>query len=369
VFEDHYRGQRVLVTGIAGVKGPWLALMLLRAGARVVGIDRRQPDPDSNFLASDLDARCEFVHGDVNDLPLLRRTMEGVDTVFHLAAVSLVGEARRDPLGTYRDNTLGTASVLEAFRLSDTVRSAVVVTTDKVYREKGDGLWVEDDPLFASEPYPVSKACAEHIAADYHRGYLRPEGKRLGVARGGNVLLGGDLQSTSRRPGAGHLHVDCFEALAEGRPPRIFTPGFTRPYGYGLDILAGYLCLGARLERADVDGQAFNFGPREMSGTANGVLADLICEGWGGGIRWETGPPRDEPFTRQALDWSRARARLAWEPAYDLREAVADLVRWYRAWAEAGRRLQRGSLRALNDALVDAHREAARKRGLWWAGS
>lgn len=367
MFGDCFRGRRVLVTGITGVKGPWLALSLLAAGARVVGIDRRAPEADSNFLASDLDDRCEFVHGDVNDLTLLERAMEGVDGVFHLAAVSLVGEARRDPLGTYRDNTLGTASVLEAVRRSASVRFVVVVTTDKVYREKPGGVWVESDPLFASEPYPVSKACAEHIAADYHRSYLREQGKRLGLARGGNVLLGGDLQSTRRRPGAGHLHVDCYEALVAGRAPRIFTPRFARPYTHGLDILSGYLCLAARLDEPRVDGEAFNFGPHEMLGTENGDLATRICKSWGAGIAWETGPPRDEPFARQALDWSKARERLAWSPVYDLDETVADLTRWYRAWAERGTRLSKGSLREENDAIVTAHRETARARGLWWA--
>src|SRR5262245_42494159 len=126
MFKDFYKGKKVLVTGVAGVKGTWLAQALLELGGDVVGIDYKVPAKDSNFVASNLDERIAFTHGDINDLDLLCRVTEGADCVFHLAAVSLVSEARRNPWETYRSNTMGTVAVLEAIRLSKTARHAVL---------------------------------------------------------------------------------------------------------------------------------------------------------------------------------------------------------------------------------------------------
>lgn len=367
MFDGFFNGKRVLITGVAGVKGTWLAQQLVELGSTVVGLDVRQPEADSNFVASDLLNRIAFTQGDVTDLPLLQQLMDGVDCVFHLAAISLVGEARRNPLETYRSNTLGTASVLEGIRLSDSVRWAVFVTTDKVYRSKGGDVWVETDPLFATEPYPISKACAEQIVADYYRNYLRTAGKRIGVARAGNVLLGGDPYSSRRMRGAGHLHVDCFEALIDGRPPELYTPKFTRPYTYGLDTLSGYMTLMSKLDQDGIDGEAFNFGPHERFGVENGLVATKICQIWGSGIQWQSTKPRVEPFEKQALNWDKARQRLGWQPAYTIYEALSDIAQWYRAWVERGRSAQPGSMMDVNRALIQAHQQAAHHMGIGWA--
>jgi CDP-glucose 4,6-dehydratase len=367
MFNDFFRGKRILVTGAAGVKATWLALELLDAGSTVTGVDIRQPEDDSNFVASNLHERIDFVQGDINDLSLMRRLLDEADGVFNLAAVSLVGEARRNPLEAYRTNTLGVATVLEAIRLSPRVRYAVFATTDKVYKSKDGRPWVEDDPLFASDPYPVSKACAEEIIADYYRTYLEARGTRVAVGRAGNVLLGGDPGSSRRTGGAGHLHVDCFEALAEGRQPELFAPAFTRPYTYGLDILCGYMTLMSRLDDPGTSGQAFNFGPHEREGIENGVIASKICALWASGITWRSVAERAEPFDKQSLGWTKARQHLRWQPAYDIDATLAELTRWYKEWARMGCVLHAGSMVALNRSLIDAHRSAAAERGIAWA--
>jgi CDP-glucose 4,6-dehydratase len=278
MFDEFFDGRRVLVTGVAGVKGVWLALELLEAGATVIGVDAVSPEPESNYTAAGLGGRIQYVQGDIADLAKIEELAGKVDCVFHLAAVALVGEARANPLAAYRSNTWGTAVVLEAVRRSPSVRYAVFVTTDKVYRPNNGDPWRESDPLGASGPYAVSKSSSEHIIADYYRMYLRPAGKRLGIGRGGNVLIGGDLHSTRRNPGSGRIFVDCYDALIEGKSPEIFQPAYTRPYTYGLDIISGYMTLMSRLESDGVDGEAFNFGPHEPYGVSNGLLATKICE-------------------------------------------------------------------------------------------
>lgn len=367
MYGGYFSGRRVLVTGVTGVKGTWLALLLLEAGAEVTGVDIQAPQPDSNFVASGLQSRVSFVQGDVADLELIRQLLADSDAVFHLAAMALVHESKRNPLEAYRSNTLGTATVLEAIRLSSMPKRAVFVTTDKVYRPKNGELWVESDPLGASGPYAVSKACAEHVIADYQSSYFSSGSSLIGIARAGNVLIGGDLNFSARTGGAGRIFSDCFEALIAGRSPEIFSPGFTRPYTYGLDVLSGYMNLMAKLDRPGIAGEAFNFGPWEQNGVPNALLATKICQTWGGDTMWRSGAPRSEPFTYQSLAIEKSRTRLDWSPAYTLYEAILDTTRWYKGWAQWRAEPGIGDLIELNRSLIQSHRDAAARLGIPWA--
>jgi CDP-glucose 4,6-dehydratase len=367
MFNDYFEGKRVLVTGVAGVKGTWLALALLDAGAEVLGLDIVLPERDSNFVASGLAGRIRFTQGDVTDLALVRKLIGEADAVFHLAALALVHDAHRHPYEAYRTNTLGTVAVLEALRLSTGPKRAVLVTTDKVYKPKSGELWVESDPLGSSGPYAVSKACAEFVIADYQRAYLGSSGCLAGVARAGNVLIGGDFHSSRRTQGAGRIFVDCYEALAEGRPPEIYSPGFARPYTYGLDILSGYMTLMSMLDHDGIAGEAFNFGPYEQHGVPNALLATKICELWGTGVMWRSGHPREEPFDLQSLAFDKSRQRLGWRPAYTLYEALQATTRWYQEWNRQRGSGTEHSMYEFNRALLREHQTSARNLGIAWA--
>ena len=368
MFDNYFVGKRVLVTGVSGVKGTWLALMLLLAGAIVTGLDKRRAAGRSNFTATGLGGRIRFVHGDVRDLALLRRQVEEADCVFHLAAMAIVGEAFLNPFEAYSNNTLGTATLLEALRLVAAPKRAVFVTTDKVYRAKPAGeSWVESDELGATGPYAVSKACAELVIRDYNRCYFADSETKIAVARAGNVLIGGDDHASSSTQGAGRIFVDCYEALAEGRAPAIFRPTFTRPYTYGLDILSGYMSLMSQLDRKAVVGEAFNFGPYEQLGVSNALLATKICELWGSGVMWKGGEPREEPFEYQSLCTEKSQQLLGWRPAYTLYEALQATTRWYKAWAELGANVTEGCMYDLNSSLIAEHRAGAARLGIEWA--
>jgi CDP-glucose 4,6-dehydratase len=368
MFGNYFNGKRVLLTGVSGTKGVWLALMLLDAGATVTGLDKRRAVARSNFAASGLGSRIRFVHGDVRDLVLVRGLVEDADCVFHLAAEAIVGEAARDPFEAYSSNTLGTAAMLEALRLAPAPKRAVFITTDKVYRPKpASQQWLESDELGATGPYAVSKACAELVIRDYNSSYFAAGETKIAVARAGNVVIGGDHHSSSTSQGSGRIFVDCYEALAEGRPPQIFRPTFTRPYTYGLDILSGYMGLMSLLDREGVAGEAFNFGPYEQLGVSNGLLATKICDLWGSGVQWKGGAPREEPFEYQSLSIEKSRRQLGWRPAYTLYEALHATTAWYKAWTGLGANAAEGCLQDLNRSLIAEHRAAAARLGVEWA--
>jgi CDP-glucose 4,6-dehydratase len=368
LFHDYFAEKRVLVTGVAGVKGTWLALMLQIAGAQVTGLDKRLPALRSNYTASGLGRRIQFVQGDVRDLAAVRSLVAENDCIFHLAAEAIVGETVRNPLETYSSNTLGTATMLEALRVANAPKRAVFITTDKVYRPKPMGeLWVESDELGATGPYAVSKACAELVIRDYNSCYFSNTETRIGVARAGNVIVGGDNHSSSNTAGGGRIFVDCYESLAQGKPPEIFRPTFTRPYTYGLDILSGYMTLMSHLDRNDVAGEAFNFGPYEQLGVSNALLATKICDLWGSNTMWKSGAPREEPFEYQSLRTDKSQRQLGWRPAFTLYEALAATTRWYKAWTGLGSDIPEGCLYDLNYSLISEHRAAAVRLGIEWA--
>jgi CDP-glucose 4,6-dehydratase len=370
MFDNYFDRKRVLVTGVSGVKGTWLALLLLHAGAIVTGLDKRLAALRSNFTATGLAGRISFVHGDVRDLALVRRLVEEADCVFHLAAEAIVGDAVRNPLEAYSSNTLGTATVLEALRLLGSPKRIVFITTDKVYRAKPAGeLWGESDELGATGPYAVSKACAEWVIRDYNRGYFAGSETKIAVARAGNVIIGGDDHASTTTHGGGRIFVDCYEALAKGLAPEIFRPTFTRPYTYGLDILSGYMSLMGQLDREGIAGEAFNFGPYEQFGVSNALLATKICDLWGSGVSWKGGAPREEPFEYQSLRTDKSRQRLGWRPAFTLYEALLATTSWYKAWAQFGSNVTEGCMYELNCSLIAEHRAAAARLGVPWACS
>jgi CDP-glucose 4,6-dehydratase len=333
----------------------------LEAGVeRLIGVDRAPGQPGSCWDATRMgdDPRVSLATMDIRDHDALRWLMadEKVDIAIHLAAMAIVGECNLKPWDTYSINVMGTVAFLEAVRLTDVDR-CLVITTDKVYRDK-DGLpWTEDDDLVATGPYAVSKACADQITRDYWHGYLKPAERRCVVGRAGNVLAPGDTHR-------GRIFVDVVMALAENQPPLILNPAFTRPYTFVGDTISGYLSALAQAHRPEVNGEPFNFGPREATGVPNGELAQMMCDLWGSGVAWQSGNARPEPFRDQSLDCAKADRILGWRPTYTLRDGLTDLVSWSQALI-AGADAE--PMRAQTADIIRRHASSAGSQGIWWA--
>jgi CDP-glucose 4,6-dehydratase len=355
MYHGYYEGKTVLITGITGFKGTWLAIALLKAGAKaVIGLDKARR-PKSNFLMSGLDQVTTFVQGDVRDSALMLNllTEYQVDVVFHLAAQPIVKIAYQDPLETIESNIIGTTVVLEAIRHAPTVSRCVVATSDKAYGDKGGALYYEDDQLKGRDVYSVSKSAADLITQAWIANYFNEAGVHCGIVRCGNIIGGGDWST-------GRIVIDCVEAFYEKRSPDIHNPQMVRDYFYVLDAVSGYLSLGAALDQEEVSGGAFNFGPTEHD-IGNDDLATRLCTLWGQGITWTHTPP-DEIFPeihKQTLSWDKANKLLGWSPVYTLDEALQDTVAWYKGWQEE-------PLDELNLRLLDQYDTLAEERRMNW---
>lgn len=312
-----------LVTGAYGLLGSWLCKALLDGSGRVVVL-RRDETQASALVLEGTEARCTVVRGDVGDLALLRRVIgeEGIDTVFHLAAQTLVGVARRSPLSTFETNVRGTWNVLEACR-EHGVERVVVASSDKAYGAHDDLPYTEGHPLLAIHPYDVSKACADLIARSYWHAFGVP----VAVTRFANLYGGGDFN-------ASRLVPEAVAAVLAGRAPVIRSDGSPeRDFLYVEDAVAAYLAIARALDEGAARGEAFNAGAGAPVAVRD--VVGLICRVAGADVQPDvrgTGTPPGE-IDRQFVDAAKLRALTGWEPRVGLEEGLRRTVAWHRRHA------------------------------------
>ena len=326
---DFYKGKRVFITGHTGFKGSWLCKVLSMAGAQVTGFALPPADP-SLFEIAGIGRGMRSVYGDIRGLEALRTAFEEAqpEIVFHLAAQPIVRESYKEPVYTYETNVMGTAHLLECVRtLQVPVRSVVIITTDKVYENKGwPWGYREDDRLNGFDPYSNSKSCAELVTDSYRRSFFADSDTAISTARAGNVIGGGDFASDRIIP-------DCVRAMQAQRPIEIRNPYSVRPYQHVLEPLSAYLLIAQRQHEDKKFVGSYNVGPESTGCLATGELANLFCKAWGEGARWvhtgQEGPHEDNILK---LDCAKIQAVLGWQPRWDVSRAVAETVDWTKAW-------------------------------------
>ncbi len=310
----------VFVTGCAGLLGSWLTIALVEAGASVVGLIRDEV-PFSQLCRSGYQDRIAIVHGGVTDYALVERALNEyeIDTVFHLAAQTIVPIANRAPLSTFEANVKGTWTMLEAARRSPKVTRVAVASSDKAYGVHEELPYTEDAPLLGCYPYDVSKACADLIARAYAATYDLP----VAVTRCANLYGGGDLNWSRLFPGT-------IRSVIRGERPIVRSDGtMVRDYLYVQDAVNAYLMLAGRLGEPAVRGEAFNFGMDDPKSVLEIVQAIIAVSGH---PELEPVVLADAPNEIQAqyLDSSKAHRVLGWNPRYSLEEGLRGTLGWYR---------------------------------------
>lgn len=234
---DFYEGKRVLITGHTGFKGAWLSQILLMAGADLTGYALKPPTEPNLFSALGLEKKMLSVEGDIREQEKLWKVIEETqpELVLHLAAQPIVRESYRNPVYTYETNVMGTVNILEGIRRTDSVRSFLNVTTDKVYKNnEWEWGYRETDELDGYDPYSNSKSCSELVTHSYKNSFLNEAGVAVSTARAGNVIGGGDFAEDRIIP-------DCVRAVSKGQKIAVRNPHSTRPYQHVLEPLGAYL--------------------------------------------------------------------------------------------------------------------------------
>ena len=334
IFDDIYRGKRILLTGDTGFKGSWLAFWLSELGADVTGLALPPVSQEGSYVKADIPSVIKHVDQDIRARDEVARIVCDVqpDVVFHLAAQALVRESYQNPVETVETNIMGTVNLLDAVRVLGKPCSIVVVTSDKCYENRE---WVypyrENDSMGGYDVYSASKGCVELMCSAYRRSFFNEgNGVFLGTARAGNVIGPGDWAVDRIVP-------DTMRSFRNGETLIIRNPHAIRPWQHVLEPLAGYLRLGERLLlKGDEYAEAWNFGPYPDSARTVGELIAEIRKECSDGkyqVKSSIENPHEAHFLKLSID--KAIARLGWHPTWGFEETIKRTVKGYHKLMEA----------------------------------
>ncbi len=333
-FDDFYFGKKVLITGHTGFKGSWLAVWLKHLGAEVIGYALDPPTDPSIYELCHVPDFITSIFGDVRDLDHLNSVIqqEEPEIVFHLAAQSLVKRSYKEPVETYSTNIMGTAHLLEAVRRSPSVKAAVIISSDKCYKNN-EWYWGyrETDALGGADPYSSSKGCCELVTRAFIDSYFNPDRylqhhTAVATARAGNVIGGGDWAEDRLIP-------DCIKNLQQQQTILIRSPDAVRPWQHVLEPLGAYLVLARNLyfHGTRFNG-AWNFGPDYGDARPVRWVVSTLIKLWGNQAAWKID---ENPHPHEAnilkLDCSKAQTILKWKPNWNLEQALEKTAAWYKA--------------------------------------
>ncbi len=338
-IKNFYKNKKVLVTGHTGFKGSWLSQVLLNFGADVVGVSLAPDTKPNLYEVLQQEGKVKSYYLDIEDFEALKKVFieEKPEIVFHMAAQAIVRTGYLNPLRTFSSNAMGTAHVLEAIREVDSVKSAVIITTDKVYENKEwHHAYRENDSLGGYDPYSASKAAADIITNSYIQSYFNikhykeKHNSLVAIARAGNVIGGGDWAEYRLIPDIIRAVYEKKEKIESRNPQAI------RPWQHVLEPLSGYMTLAQALYegRPEVSG-AWNFGPNNESFVTVETLINHAIEILGAGTH-DSNP--DTSHMHEAnllkLDINKAHAILSWKPRLHLQENLKMTFDWYRNYYE-----------------------------------
>lgn len=337
IFNNFFQGKRILVTGHTGFKGSWLSIWLHELGAEVIGVGLEPYSDKDNFVLSGIGRKIKAdIRADIRDGQKMKEIFNEYqpEIVFHLAAQPLVRLSYEIPVETYQTNVMGTINIMEAIRTTDSVRVAVMITTDKCYEngERTNG-YVETDPFGGYDPYSSSKGACEIAIQSWRRSFFNPNdyGSKhtvsIASARAGNVIGGGDWALDRIIP-------DSIRALESGKPVVIRSPKAIRPWQHVLEPLSGYMLLAQKMwESPTLYCEGWNFGPESDSiSTVREIVSSLITN-WGYGEIKESSTI--EPLHEAKLlmlDINKVKSRLGWKPRMNMQQCISLVADWYKRY-------------------------------------
>lgn len=329
-----FENKSILVTGHTGFKGSWLCNLLLFSKAKVSGYALKPPRQPNLFEINDLEKKINSCFGDIRDFEKLSDFFLKVqpEIIFHLAAQPLVLEGYKNPVYTYETNIMGTVNVLECVRQTNTVKSVVNVTTDKVYKNfEWEWSYRENDLLDGYDPYSNSKSCSEIVTGCYNRSFFKDTNVNMSTARAGNVIGGGDFAENRIIP-------DCIRAVTRGEVIMIRNPFSIRPYQHVLESLSAYLLIAEKQYNNSNLATNYNVGPDIQDCIKTSELVQSFCELWGENSSWRSKEIIDAPHESSylRLDNSRIKESIGWKPKWSIKKALMKTVEWTKNYKDGG---------------------------------
>lgn len=339
IFNNFYRGKRILITGHTGFKGSWLSIWLHELGAEVIGIAQDPFTERDNYVLSGIGKKIKAdIRADIRDGKKMKEIFAEYrpEIVFHLAAQPLVRLSYDIPVETYEVNVMGTINIMEAIRATDSVKVGVMITTDKCYenKEQTDG-YVETDAFGGYDPYSSSKGACEIAISSWRRSFFNPAdyGTKhtvsLSSVRAGTVIGGGDWALDRIIP-------DCIRALEADKPIDIRSPKSVRPWEHVLEPLSGYMLLAMKQWYEPTEYcEGWNFGPEADSVSTVWDVATEVIRNYGTGTLRDLSDT-DAPHEAKLLmlNINKAKSRLGWKPRMNMQQCMELVTDWYKRYKD-----------------------------------
>ena len=366
MFNNFYKGKKVLITGNTGFKGSWLSVWLKTLNAKVYGISNEVPTQPALFeIVNEVGDRDNYFEDirNVDSITTLIKKIEP-DVIFHLAAQPIVKLSYDDPIDTFSTNVMGTANLLQAIQSLENNCIVIMITSDKCYDNvEWEWGYREDDRLGGKDPYSASKAAAEIVINSFYESFIKNKKKNLKLCsvRAGNVIGGGDWASNRLIP-------DIYRAWSQKGSVHIRSPYSTRPWQHVLEPLSGYLSLGENLAKnSDLNGLSFNFGPNSnQNQSVLSVLKELV-KYWSKEQQNELYSIQTDSTFHEAgllkLNCDRALQYLNWKPNLDFNETLELTSKWYNEFYNGNK----SDMHDFTKKQIEYFCEEAKKRSILWA--
>ena len=333
MLKNFYTGKKILITGHTGFKGAWLTLWLIKLGAKVIGVSSNIPTKPSLFSILNLKNKIIHKKADIRSLKSLKKIINFYkpDIVFHLAAQALIKKSYLDPVHNWETNTLGTLNVLESLRNLNKKCVAIMITSDKSYRnfeiQRG---YVETDILGGDDPYSASKASAEQAINSYVKSFFNNKQNKIFISsvRAGNVIGGGDWSEDRLIP-------DCIKSWSKNKKVELRSPNSTRPWQHVIEVIRGYLILAIKLSKNKrIHGESFNFGPSNKNNFKVINLVKQMKKTWKN-IKWKKANIKNKNFKESNLlkiNSNKAKKILNWKCILNFKLTASMVAEWYKSF-------------------------------------
>ncbi|MDA8836179.1 CDP-glucose 4,6-dehydratase [Candidatus Pelagibacter bacterium] len=326
-----WKNKKVFLTGHTGFKGTWFSILLSLLGAKVIGYSLKPSTSPNLYNLTKLNKLIhKSLYGDIRDYKKLKKSILKFtpDFIVHMAAQPLVRQSYDNPKYTYEVNTLGTINILNILNEINFIKSALIITTDKVYANNDKKRYFkEDDSLGGMDPYSNSKSCAELAVKSYNHSFLKQKKIFVATARAGNVIGGGDFSNDRIIP-------DYFRSLLKNQKLILRSPNSVRPWQHVLDPLYGYLLLLMKLDKKQiVTGGSFNFGPNRSSNKTVNEVINLINKNFNNEVKIIRKKNNSKIYKESKilmLDSSKSKKILRWNTKYNLKKSIYLTSSWFR---------------------------------------
>jgi CDP-glucose 4,6-dehydratase len=325
-----WKGKKVFLTGHTGFKGSWFSIFLNLLGAKVTGYSLRPSTKLNLFDLAKLSQEIETsIIGDIRDYNKLKKSIlkTSPDFIVHMAAQSLVRESYLNPRYTYEVNTLGTINILNILNELNFIKSALIVTTDKVYLNNNKKNYFKESNLLGGiDPYSNSKSCAELAVNSYNKSFFKEKKIFVATARAGNVIGGGDFSKD-------RILSDYFHSLLNNKKLILRSPNSIRPWQHVIDPLSGYLLLLMKLYKKKITTSAFNFGPDKLNNKSVNAIINLINRDFSNSVKVIKKVNNLKSYHESKilmLNSCRSKKILNWQTKYSIEESIKLTSYWFK---------------------------------------